>query len=67
MNLSAEPIRMITIKNVDLIRDGSDVEYLDLRVVKEGEHTSDSSSVIRVTRKIEVGHIFKLGQSSQKH
>lgn len=49
------------IKNIDLIRDVPDVEYLDLRVVKEGEHTIDSSSVIRVTRAIEVGHIFKLG------
>jgi prolyl-tRNA synthetase len=32
-----------------------------LRVVKEGELTTDGKSKIRVTRAIEVGHIFKLG------
>lgn len=49
------------IRNIDLKRDVPDIEYLDLRIVKEGEQTVDRSSQIKVTRAIEVGHIFKLG------
>lgn len=49
------------IKNIDLNRDVPGIEYMDLRVVKEGELTVDGGSKIKVTKAIEVGHIFKLG------
>jgi prolyl-tRNA synthetase len=49
------------IKNIDFMRDVPGIKYYDLRVVKEGELTSDKSSKLRVTKAIEVGHIFKLG------
>ena len=49
------------IKNIDFKRDVPDIKYYDLRVVKEGEFTTDGKSKIRVTRAIEVWHIFKLG------
>jgi prolyl-tRNA synthetase len=47
--------------NIDFKRDVPDIKYYDLRVVKEGELTTDKSSKLRVTKAIEVGHIFKLG------
>ena len=37
------------------------IEYKDLRIVREGELTSDKKSKIKITKAIEVGHIFKLG------
>lgn len=49
------------IKNIDLKRDVEGIKYHDLRTVKEGELTLDKSSKLRVTKAIEVGHIFKLG------
>jgi prolyl-tRNA synthetase len=49
------------IKNIDLKRDVKDIEYLDIRTVKEGELTSDKKSRLRIAKAIEVGHIFKLG------
>jgi prolyl-tRNA synthetase len=49
------------IKNIDFIRDAVGIEYFDLRTVKEGELTVDRKNKIRVTKAIEVGHIFKLG------
>ena len=49
------------LKNIDLKRDVKGIEYKDLRVVKEGEETIDRKSKIKITRAIEVGHIFKLG------
>lgn len=49
------------LKNIDLKRDIKGIEYKDLRVVKEGEETIDRKSKIKITRAIEVGHIFKLG------
>ncbi len=49
------------IKNIDLKRDVPDIIYMDLRTVKEGEFTSDKKSKIKITKAIEVGHIFKLG------
>ncbi len=48
-------------KNIDLKRDVPGIKYLDLRLVKEGELKKDKSSVLRITKAIEVGHIFKLG------
>jgi prolyl-tRNA synthetase len=49
------------IKNIDFKRDAKDISYYDLRVVKQGEYTIEGISKIRVTKAIEVGHIFKLG------
>ncbi|MBK8553739.1 MAG: proline--tRNA ligase [Ignavibacteria bacterium] len=49
------------LKNIDLKRDVPGIEYKDLRTVKEGEQTSDKSSKLKITKAIEVGHIFKLG------
>ncbi len=48
-------------KNIDLKRDVPGIEYRDLRTVKEGEMTSDKKSKLKITKAIEVGHIFKLG------
>jgi prolyl-tRNA synthetase len=49
------------IKNIDLKRDVPNVKYEDIRTVKEGEQTLDKTSTLRMTKAIEVGHIFKLG------
>ncbi|HWA07539.1 MAG TPA: His/Gly/Thr/Pro-type tRNA ligase C-terminal domain-containing protein, partial [Ignavibacteria bacterium] len=49
------------IKNIDLKRDVPGIEYMDIRTVKDGEKTYDGSSVLRMTKAVEVGHIFKLG------
>lgn len=49
------------IKNIDLKRDVPGIVYKDLRIVKEGELTSDKKSKLNITKAIEVGHIFKLG------
>jgi prolyl-tRNA synthetase len=49
------------IKNIDLKRDVSNIRYEDIRTVKEGELSPDKKSKLRLTRAIEVGHIFKLG------
>ncbi len=48
-------------KNIDFKRDISGIEYFDLRIVKNGEQTIDKKSKIRLTKAIEVGHIYKLG------
>ncbi len=48
-------------KNIDFKRDVPRVRYEDIRTVKEGELTPDKKSKIRITKAIEVGHIFKLG------
>jgi prolyl-tRNA synthetase len=49
------------IKNIDLKRDVKNIEYFDLRVVKDGEMTLDKKQKLKITKAIEVGHIFKLG------
>ena len=48
-------------KNIDLKRDVQEIIYKDIRTVKDGEKTVDGKSILRLTRAIEVGHIFKLG------
>jgi len=48
-------------KNIDLKRDVPSIKYYDIRTVKDGELTSDKKDKIRITKAIEVGHIFKLG------
>ncbi len=49
------------IKNIDLKRDVPYITYDDIRIVKDGEETVDRKSKLRMTKAIEVGHIFKLG------
>lgn len=49
------------IKNIDLKRDVPGITYMDMRTVKDGEQTADKNSTLRMTKAIEVGHIFKLG------
>lgn len=49
------------IKNIDLKRDVPGIEYMDMRLVKEGEGSIDDKGNIRLVKAIEVGHIFKLG------
>jgi len=49
------------IKNIDLKRDVKNIEYYDIRVVKEDELTTDKKHKIKIAKAIEVGHIFKLG------
>lgn len=49
------------IKNIDLKRDVKSIEYKDLRTVKDGEETIDRKSKLKITKAVEVGHIFKLG------
>lgn len=49
------------IKNIDLKRDVPRVEYMDIRLVKEGEGSTDGKGNLRLVKAIEVGHIFKLG------
>jgi prolyl-tRNA synthetase len=49
------------IKNIDLKRDVKNIEYFDIRVVKEDELTTDKKHKIKIAKAIEVGHIFKLG------
>jgi prolyl-tRNA synthetase len=48
-------------KNIDLKRDIPAINYYDIRIVREGELTINRVSKLRVTKAIEVGHIFKLG------
>lgn len=48
-------------KNVQPGREFKPTEYLDLRVVEEGEISPDGSGKLKFTRGIELGHIFKLG------
>jgi len=47
--------------NIDLDRDCRIDGYHDLRTVREGEKSVKTGSPLRITRGIELGHIFKLG------
>ncbi|APB30990.1 proline--tRNA ligase [Vagococcus teuberi] len=49
------------ITNVNPGRDFEPKEYVDLRLVKEGEISPDGRGKLQFTRGIELGHIFKLG------
>ncbi len=49
------------IKNIDLKRDVKGIIYNDIRTVKDGEETTDRKQKLRMTKAVEVGHIFKLG------
>lgn len=48
-------------KNVNLDRDFTVSNFLDLRMIQEGDLSPDGEGVIRFAEGIEVGHIFKLG------
>lgn len=48
-------------KNLDLNRDADISAYYDLRIIKEGEPDIIGNRPLRVTKAIELGHIFKLG------
>ena len=54
------------IRNIDLKRDVKNITYSDIRVVKEGELTVDKKNKIKITKAIEIGHIFKLGTKYSK-
>ncbi len=54
------------IKNIDFVRDIKNMEYYDLRTIKGEELTIDKKSKLRVTKAIEIGHIFKLGTKYAK-
>ena len=47
--------------NVNLNRDSRVEDYIDLRFVQEGELSPDGQGVLKFTKGIEIGHIFKLG------
>lgn len=59
--LSGANINDYHIKNIDLKRDVKDIIYKDIRTVKENDLTVNTKSRIRISKAIEVGHIFKLG------
>jgi prolyl-tRNA synthetase len=47
--------------HMNLERDVMVSEYVDLRIVKEGEECIECGSPVRIITAIEMGHIFKLG------
>jgi prolyl-tRNA synthetase len=47
-------------------RDLKDIEWVDLRLAKEGDLSLDGKGEIRLRRGIEVGHIFQLGDKYTK-
>ncbi|MBM3328014.1 MAG: proline--tRNA ligase [Calditrichaeota bacterium] len=49
------------VSGLDLARDARPDEYVDLRVVREGEGCPVCGQGLRLIRAIELGHIFKLG------
>ena len=48
------------LRNVNVARDLSQVKFLDLRTVREGELSAEGQP-LKIQRAIEVGHVFKLG------
>ncbi len=48
-------------KNIDFKRDVPAIKYYDLRIVQDGDLSKDRKSKLRITKAIEIGHIFKLG------
>jgi prolyl-tRNA synthetase len=47
--------------NIDLERDCRMDGYHDLRMIQEGEPSTNGKGALRVVRGVELGHIFKLG------
>lgn len=54
------------IRHVDVERDITVDEWVDLRVAQEGELSVGGGAPLRVERAIEVGHVFKLGTKYSK-
>lgn len=52
--------------NVNADRDYTPEAYADLRFVKEGEVSPDGEGVLKFTKGIEIGHVFKLGTRYSK-
>ncbi|ETY74108.1 proline--tRNA ligase [Lactiplantibacillus fabifermentans] len=52
--------------NVNPERDFHAEDYVDIRFVQEGELSPDGAGVLKFTRGIEIGHIFKLGTRYSK-
>ena len=48
------------VRNVNVSRDLSEAQFIDLRTVQEGELSTDGQP-LKIRRAIEVGHVFKLG------
>jgi len=48
------------VKNVSVVRDISEVQWANLRTVREGE-LDGGGKPLKIRRAIEVGHVFKLG------
>ena len=48
------------IRNVNVARDLPQIQFLDLRTVREGELCAENQP-LKIRRAIEVGHVFKLG------
>ena len=54
------------LKNVNMGRDFEVKAFADLRLVRETDHCPRCKGVLKFTRGIEVGHIFKLGTKYSK-
>lgn len=52
--------------NANIDRDFKVGEYVDLRLVQEGDISPDGEGVLKFQRGIEIGHIFKLGERYSK-
>lgn len=50
-------------KNANPERDFAIDEYVDLRFIEEGDSTPDGEGTVKFIKGIEVGHIFKLGET----
>ena len=48
------------VRNINVTRDLSQAQFIDLRTVREGELSADGEP-LKIRRAIEVGHVFKLG------
>ncbi|ANK59656.1 proline--tRNA ligase [Loigolactobacillus backii] len=48
-------------RNANLTRDFTPEAFADLRFVTEGEMSPDGAGVLKFTKGIEIGHVFKLG------
>jgi prolyl-tRNA synthetase len=52
-------------RNVNVARDLPQVQFMDLRTVREGELSAENQP-LKIRRAIEVGHVFKLGTKYSK-
>lgn len=52
--------------NANIDRDFQVEDYVDLRLVQEGDISPDGEGVLKFQRGIEIGHIFKLGERYSK-